>query len=150
MIKIIHPIAGLLALITISFFWISTVLAELIGQAAMIATVKTAIPWGFILLIPALMVTAGSGFSLSKYRSGRLVGVKRRRMPVIAANGFFVLVPAAFFLAFKADAGELDLWFYGVQLLELLAGVINITLLTLNLRDGMRLSGRWGNAQTVS
>ena len=150
MIKIIHPIAGLLALITISFFWISTVLAELIGQAAMIATVKTAIPWGFILLIPALMVTAGSGFSLSKYRSGRLVGVKRRRMPVIAVNGIFVLVPAAFFLAVKADAGELDLWFYGVQLLELLAGVINITLLTLNLRDGMRLSGRWGNAQTAS
>ena len=150
MLKIIHPIAGLLALITISVFWISTVSTELIGQAAMIVTVKTAIPWGFILLIPALMVTGGSGFSLSKHRSGRLIDVKRQRMPVIAANGIFVLVPAAFFLAFKADAGELDLWFYSVQLLELLAGAINITLLALNLRDGIRLSGRWGNAQTVS
>ena len=150
MLKVIHPIAGLLALITISVFWISTVSTELIGQAAMIVTVKTAIPWGFILLISALMVTGGSGFSLSKHRSGRLVDVKRQRMTVIAANGIFVLVPAAFFLAFKADAGELDLWFSSVQLLELLAGAINITLLALNLRDGIRLSGRWGNAQTVS
>ena len=150
MLKVIHPIAGLLALITISVFWISTVLTELIGQVSMIVTVKTAIPWGLTLLIPALMVTGGSGFSLSKHRSGRLVDVKRQRMTVIAANGIFVLVPAAFFLAFKADAGELDLWFYGVQLLELLAGAINITLLALNRRDGIRLSGRWGNAQTVS
>ncbi len=149
MLKIIHPIAGGVALITVLVFWVSTVFVELTGQPATVVTVKMAIPWGFILLIPALIVTGVSGVVLSKHRRGRLVDVKRRRMPVIAANGVFILLPAAFFLAFKAAAGELDLWFYAVQSLELLAGAINITLLILNLRDGVRLSRRLGKTQAA-
>ena len=142
MLKLIHPIAGGIALITISVFWFSTLVAEIFGQTATVVTVKTMIPWGFILLIPALMVAGGSGFALSRHWQGRLVDVKRRRMPVIVANGVLILVPAAFFLAFKAGDGQFDIWFYGVQSLELLAGAVNLAFLALNMRDGMRLSGR--------
>tara|TARA_B100000678_G_C18161957_1_gene483430 strand:- start:918 stop:1151 length:234 start_codon:yes stop_codon:yes gene_type:complete len=65
-----------------------------------------------------------------------------RRMPVIAANGLLVLIPAALFLSWKAGADEIDSAFYAVQALELLAGAVNFTLLALNMRDGLRMTGR--------
>ena len=63
-------------------------------------------------------------------------------MPFIAANGILVLIPSALFLAFKAKAAEFDATFYAVQALELVAGATNITLLGLNMRDGLRMTGR--------
>jgi hypothetical protein len=71
-----------------------------------------------------------------------VLGAKIKRMPLIAANGLVVLIPAALFLAFKARAAEFDTVFYAVQALELVAGAANITLLGLNLRDGLRMKGR--------
>ena len=45
-------------------------------------------------------------------------------------------------LAGKAQAGQFDTSFYIVQVIELIAGAVNITLLGLNMRDGLRLSGK--------
>lgn len=104
--------------------------------------VKTAIPWGFLLLIPALAAAGSSGFALAKGWRAGLIGTKIKRMPFIAANGILVLIPAALFLAYKANAGEFDTAFYVVQALELAAGAINITLLGLNMRDGLKTTGR--------
>ncbi|RKT37969.1 hypothetical protein [Thiocapsa rosea] len=139
MLNRIHPLAGTLALLTIPAFWMATVLSETFGETATVIAVKTAIPWGFLILIPALAATGGSGVVLARERSGALVERKRRRMAFIAANGLLVLVPSALFLSFKAQAGELDGVFFGVQALELLAGAVNLVLLGLNLRDGRRL-----------
>jgi hypothetical protein len=139
MLNRIHPLAGTLALLTILAFWMATVLSEAFGDTATVTAVKTAIPWGFLILIPALAATGGSGVALARERTGALVERKRRRMAFIAANGLLVLVPSALFLSFKAQAGELDGAFFGVQALELLAGVVNLVLLGLNLRDGRRL-----------
>ncbi len=55
MTKFIHPVAGLVALVTIVTFWFSTVLSEMFGSQATVTAVKSAIPWGFLLLIPALV-----------------------------------------------------------------------------------------------
>ncbi len=63
-------------------------------------------------------------------------------MPLIAANGVLVLIPSALFLASKARAAEFDAGFYAVQALELVAGATNITLLGLNMRDGLKMKGR--------
>ena len=139
MLNRIHPVAGTLALLTILTFWVATVLSEAFGETATVIAVKTAIPWGFLILIPALAATGGSGFALASKRSGALVERKRRRMAFIAANGLLILVPSALFLSFKAQAGEFDGTFYGVQALELIAGAVNLVLLGLNLRDGRRL-----------
>lgn len=138
--RIIHPLAGLVAILTIATFWLSTAISELFGSEAAVIAVKTAIPWGFILLVPALAATGGSGFFLSKGQRTGLVGTKLKRMPFIGANGLLVLIPAALFLASKAKAGEFDATFYTVQALELIAGAINITLLGLSMRDGMALT----------
>jgi hypothetical protein len=143
MLRIFHPVAGVVALITISTFWLSTVLSEVFGSQAVVTTVKTAIPWGFLLLIPALAIAGGSGFVLSRERVGAaLVVSKLKRMRVIAANGVLVLIPSALFLAYKARAGEFDVMFYAVQALELVAGATNIALLSRNVLDGLRIKGR--------
>jgi len=140
--KLVHPIAAVVAILTISTFWLSTTFSELFGSMDMVVAVKRAIPWGFLLLVPALAATGGTGFALANGRNGGLVGTKKRRMPFIAANGLLVLIPAALFLASKATAGEFDTAFYVVQAIELIAGAANLTLLGLNMRDGFRLTGR--------
>ena len=137
--KLIHPLAGLMAMLTIATFWLSTVISELFGSEATVIAVKTAIPWGFILLIPALAAAGGSGVFLSKGQRKGLAGRKRKRMPLIAANGLVVLIPAALFLAAKAKAGEFDSLFSTVQAVELIAGAINFSLLGLNMRDGLAM-----------
>ena len=142
MLKMLHPVAGAIALLTISTFWLSTLFAELFGSEAFVVSVKTTIPWGFFVLVPALMATGGTGVVLSKGSRAGVIGAKLKRMPLIAANGLLVLIPAALFLASKARAGEFDTAFYVVQALEILAGATNITLLGLNMRDGLRLKGR--------
>jgi hypothetical protein len=141
MVKIIHPVAGVVALLTIATFWLSTALSELFASEAIVVAVKTAIPWGFLLLVPALMATGGSGLALAKGRRAGLVGAKIKRMPLIAANGILVLIPSALFLASRAQAAEFDATFYAVQALELAAGAANLALLGLNFRDGLRMKG---------
>lgn len=70
--KLIHPVAGAIAMLSIATFWLSTALAELFGSRPAVVAVKTAIPWGFLVLIPALIAVGASGFALSK---GRRVGL---------------------------------------------------------------------------
>lgn len=142
MIRSIHPLAGAVAVLTIATFWSSTVLVELFGSPAAIAAVKTAILWGFLVLIPALVAAGGSGVALARRRGGGLVERKRRRMPFIAGNGVMILVPAAVYLASKAAAGEFDGTFAVVQAIELVAGATNLVLLGLQMRDGLRMSKR--------
>jgi hypothetical protein len=141
MIKTIHPMAGVLAILTIATFWLSTALAELFASQAVVTAIKMAIPWGFLVLIPALAAAGGSGFTMAKGRRTGLIGTKIKRMPIIAGNGILVLIPSALYLASKARAGEFDTAFYAAQALELVAGAANITLLGLNMRDGLKMRG---------
>lgn len=150
MIRSIHPVAGAIAMLIIATFWISTVSSELLGSYEMIVTVKTAIPWGFLLLIPSLAAAGGSGFKLAGARRAGRSAAKARRMPLITANGILVLIPSALFLAAKAGAGEFDAGFYAVQALELLAGAANLTLLGLNMRDGLRITGKLARPGTAA
>jgi len=140
--KIIHPVAGGIALATIATFWLSTALSELFGTVGTVVAVKSAIPWGFFLLIPAIAVAGGTGMSLSKGAKGGLAKKKLKRMPFIGANGLLILIPSALFLAARAKSGQFDTGFYLVQALELIAGAINIALLAFNMRDGLKMKGR--------
>lgn len=140
--KIIHPVAGVVALLTILTFWLSTALSEIFANVSVITTVKTMIPWGFLILVPALMAAGGTGFQLGKKMRGPVLAAKKKRMPFIAANGILILVPSALYLSSKAQAGAFDAGFYAVQAVELLIGAVNITLLGLNLRDGLIMTGR--------
>ena len=68
-------------------------------------------------------------------------------MPFIAANGILVLIPSALFLASKAKAAQFDAAFYLVQAIELAAGAANLALLALNMRDGLKMTGRFRHRQ---
>lgn len=69
-------------------------------------------------------------------------------MPIIAANGIMILIPSALFLSYRATSGAFDAMFYAVQALELLAGAVNLTLIAMNMRDGLKLSGRLGKRRS--
>lgn len=138
----LHGFFGVVALLCITAFWTSTVVSELFMDQASVVAVKNAVLAGMWVLIPAMAATGGSGFSLARNRRGRLVDVKGRRMKGVAANGLLVLLPSAWVLAAWANAGRFDGSFYALQGVELSAGAINVTLLALNMRDGLRLSGR--------
>lgn len=142
MLSALHRFCAMLSLLLVGSFWTSTVVAELWLEESFIVRVKTVIPYGFILLLPAIAITGATGMVLSR---GRMVGrakTKRNRMPFIALNGLVILIPSALFLSMKAQAGEFDRLFFGVQAVELLAGAINLYLLGRNALDGRRLARR--------
>ena len=146
MLRRLHLAAGILGLSCIATFFLTTIFVELLGSHEAVAHLKPLIVTpGLWILIPALAATGGSGMFLAKSRGGRLVDAKKKRMPIIAANGLLVLVPCAIFLNRLVSAGEFDTTFYVVQAMELLAGATNLALMGLNARDGLRLAG--GSAQ---
>lgn len=147
MLPKLHAAAGSLALTIIAGFWIATAISELFGTPEQVALAKTGILYGMALLIPNLAVAGATGARLGRGMKLPQVATKSARMKLIAANGLLVLLPSAVFLALRAQAGLFDTAFYSVQALELLAGATNITLLSLNLRDGLRISARLRTAR---
>jgi len=143
MAKLVHLMAGLLAPLCIATFFLSTVLTELFGSHAAVAQLKSLIVTpGLWIMVPLMAAAGGSGWFLARSRQGRLVDSKKKRMPFIAANGMLVLVPCAIMLSRWASVGSFGATFYGVQAIELIAGATNLTLMSLNARDGLRMAGR--------
>ncbi len=138
----IHAAAGMIGFLTILTFWTSTAWSELFGSPEMIASVKAMILKGMFILIPAMAIVGGSGMSLGGKRTDNRAMAKKKRMPFIGANGLLILVPAAIYLESKASVGAFDTWFYAIQALELVAGATNLTLMGLNIRDGLMMTGR--------
>jgi len=139
---IIHGIAGTTAMLFITGFWISTLISEIFLDYAAVAAVKHAIVYGLFLLVPFMAATGGSGFALGKTRKGWLLDQKKKRMAIIGTNGLLVMIPAAIFLNGKAAAGEFDTLFYAVQVVELIVGVVQLTLMSMNFRDGLKLASK--------
>jgi len=139
---IIHAIAGTTAMLIIAGFWTSTLISEVFLDYAAVAAVKHAIVYGLFLLVPFMAATGGSGFALGKTHKGWLLDRKKKRMAIIGANGLLVMIPAAIFLDGKAAAGEFDALFYAVQGVELIVGVVQLTLMGMNFHDGIKLAGK--------
>ena len=138
-----HSIASFLATMTIATFFLSTLTVELLGSHETVALVKRLIVQpGLFILVPAIAAAGASGQFLAKSRRGKLVEAKKKRMPFIAANGLLILIPSAIVLDNLASAGTFGTMFYLVQGVELLAGAVNLSLMGLNIRDGLKLSGR--------
>ncbi len=151
MSKLVHRVAAILALLCIATFFLSSIVVELLGSHAAVAQLKSLIVTpGLWILIPAMAAVGGTGAFLSRSRRGRLVETKQKRMRFIAINGLLVLVPCAIFLSRWANAGAFDTAFYAVQMIELIAGATNLTLMGMNARDGLRMAGRLRVAQPAA
>ena len=141
--QIIHRTAAIAATLCIAVFFSSTLMVELLGSQDSIATVKSLIVFpGLFILVPALAITGGTGFSLAGECKGGLIYRKKKRMPFIGVNGLVILLPSAIYLDRLAAAGSFETTFYAVQGLELVAGAINLVLMSLNIRDGLSVSKR--------
>lgn len=149
--KHVHLIAGILAPLCIAIFFLATIVIELSGSNAAVAQLKSLIVTpGLWIMVPLIAAAGGSGMFLARSHKGRLVDAKVKRMPFIATNGLLVLVPCAIVLSRWAAAGSFDTRFYVVQAIELIAGATNLTLMGLNARDGLRMTGRLRKRQPAA
>ncbi|MCP2072723.1 UNVERIFIED_ORG: hypothetical protein J2Y77_002159 [Pseudomonas lini] len=140
---VLHATAATLAMLLIASFWTSTLVSELFLDKAYVAVVKHVIAmYGLASLVALIAITGSTGFMLGNDRKGRLIEDKKKRMRIIGINGVLIMIPAAIFLNGKAAAGSFDTWFYVVQAVELIAGLVQLTLMGKNFRAGLRLSGR--------
>lgn len=142
----LHAASSTLAFLTVLTFLTATVVVEIGGNPAAIALVKRAIVYGLAVLIPAMAVAGGTGSMLAGRSTAPLIRAKQRRMRIIGLNGLLVLVPCAVALHLLAQTGSFGVAFYAVQSLELVAGPVNLVLMGLNMRSGLRLSGRYRRA----
>lgn len=140
--RMVHAIAGTLALLLVASFLGSTLYAELLMDQSLIAQTKRLILYGICLLIPAMAVTGGSGFSLAAGRVGGIADTKKVRMRIIAANGLLIMLPSAIWLHMLTSAGNFGTIFVVVQGIEIAGGLLQLYLLGRNFRDGLQLSGR--------
>jgi hypothetical protein len=146
----LHALMGFLGTAMMLVFFLSSIIVELAGNEAAVAMVKQMIVYGLFILVPAMAATGLSGRAISGMRQGRLIKTKLQRMKFIALNGLLVLLPCALILNSWAAAGRFDTTFYLLQGVELIAGAINIGLMGLNIRDGLRLSGRIGKKNRLA
>jgi hypothetical protein len=150
MVLILHRLASPIAILCVATFFSATIFVELFGTTESIAKLKSLIVWpGLFILVPSIAVAGVSGFALGKARSGKLVQQKKKRMPFIGANGILVLIPCAVFLDRWASVGAFDANFYIVQGIELLAGSINLVLMGMNMKDGLRMSSRFRHSAST-
>lgn len=138
----IHAGAGAVVLCCLVIFWTSTLVSELFFAHEAVLAVKIGIVKGMWLLIPAMAMVGSSGFLLASGRAGHLVDVKKRRMRIVCMNGVLIMLPCALFLSHKATAGQFDMAFYAVQVVELAVGTVQLLLIGRNVKDGLALAGR--------
>jgi hypothetical protein len=138
----VHAIAGSFSLTLITLFFTSSVVVELAGDHGAIATVKQWILYGVAVLIPSMMITGGTGRAMIGRRRAPVLRGKQRRMIAAAVIGITILIPCAIILQRLAAAGDFGATFSVIQGIELAGGAVNITLLALNVRSGMLLTGR--------
>lgn len=138
-LKKIHKIAAIFAFLFITSFLTSTIIADLFAAPQQIAQVKSTVLIFIPGLILAMMIT---GISAAKLYPGVMKGalkVKQTRMKIAAINGVLILLPAAIVLAKWSALGQFDDLYWAVQIVEIIAGMVNITMIGLNIRDGIRL-----------
>jgi len=135
-------IASVAALAIVASFLASSAAVEVFGDESDIRAVKKTILAMLVVLIP-LMVAAGmSGRRLAGRSRAAALRRKLQRTKAIGATGLLVLVPCAIALERLAAQDDFGPAFATVQGVELLGGTLNLTLLMLNLRDGMALRAR--------
>lgn len=133
----LHKIFAIVAFATILSFWFSTLIVELFFNYEAITYVKSLIVFpGLFILIPSIIITGISGNIIAKKsKKKELIEKKKKRMPIIAILGAFILLPSAIYLDMLASQQIFDTKFYMIQVLELIAGATNSVLMFLNIRD---------------
>jgi hypothetical protein len=135
----IHLGASLATIVIVSAFLVGSAAVEAFGDEGDIRAAKGWILRMLVVLIPTIAAAGVSGRRLAGRSRAAVVKRKLRRMKTIGATGVLVLVPCAITLERLAAQDDFGLAFATLQTVEVLGGTLNLTLLVLNLRDGMAL-----------
>lgn len=137
----VHLVATIVATMTIAVFFTSSLIAEISGDHDFIRSVKAFILYALpvmILAMPALKIT---GDKLAGKSKNPTILAKAKRMKFVVVNGIG-LVTLAIFLYYRSHYQSIDNVFLTAQIAEFALGLANLTLIVLNARNGMQLSGR--------
>ena len=138
----LHVTATGVATLVIATFFISSLLAELSGDLNGIKLVKRCILYALPILILAMPTLAITGSKLAGNTSTKYVKRKKRRMKLVMLQGL-LLIGLAVFLYYQSHMKSINDTFLIAQSAELIFGLINLTLIGLNAKDGLALSGRF-------
>ena len=136
-----HIAATAVATLTISCFFTFSLIAEIIGDPLFIKQAKTGILYCLPIMLIAMPILGLSGKKLAGNSKNPVIVQKMKRMKLVALNGV-LLISLAIYLYYHAVYKTIDTTFLYVQIAELLIGGINLSLIGLNIRAGMQLSGR--------
>lgn len=136
-----HILGTIIAFLTIITFFSFSLVAEIIGDHQLIKIVKTNILYLLPILIIVMPMLVVSGKKLAGKSRSPLVLKKLKRMKFITANGI-ILISLAIYLYIHANYKTINTSFLIAQITELLFGFTNLTLIGLNIKTGLKLSGK--------
>jgi hypothetical protein len=137
----IHLTAAITATLTILSFILSSALAEISREETIIKNVKKIIFFTVPLLLVIMPTLGISGNKLTGKSRNPIVLAKKKRMKLIFINGM-MLIGLAAFLYYRSLHQGIDNVFLIFQIAEFAFGIINLFLISMNIKDGLRLSGR--------
>ncbi|MDX2468951.1 MAG: hypothetical protein QNL04_00075 [SAR324 cluster bacterium] len=119
-----HFFIGLTVLAILTSFWVAIIVSDFFLDNEALTMVRRGIVYALAVLIPSMIAVKITGVKLGKSRieTDPRIQAKKKRATLMAVNGALIMVPAAFFLNYKASAGEFDQWFQIVQAIELIVG----------------------------
>jgi hypothetical protein len=135
----VHIAAGIISLLTVTGLWSATAVGALSGDIAFLTAIERGVPWGFALLVPALLVAGFTGQRVAGGWDSLELRHKQRRMRLAVLITVVILLPASLALAHLASSGAFAYAFLVEEAVALVFGAITIGLLALNARDGVRL-----------
>ncbi len=136
-----HLIATIIAAITILVFFASSLIAEIKGDHEFIRTVKAFILYALPIMILAMPVLKLTGDKLAGKSKNPKVFAKAKRMKFVVVNGVG-LIALAIFLYYRSHYQTIDNIFLTAQIAEFALGLTNLSLIIINAKSGMELSGR--------
>lgn len=136
-----HFIATIVAAITILTFFSFSLIAEIKGDVEFIKSVKAFILYALPIMILAMPMLKITGDKLAGKSTNSIVLVKKKRMKLMMLNGIG-LISLAVFLYYRSHFHTIDNVFLIAQIAEFGFGLCNLTLIALNTKSGMELSGK--------
>lgn len=136
-----HFIATIIAGVTIVTFFSLSLVAEIKGDAQFIKWVKTFILYALPVMVIAMPMLKITGDKLAGKSTNPIILAKKKRMKLMIVNGIG-LITLAVFLYYRSHFQEIDRVFLVAQLAEFGFGLGNLTLIALNARSGLQLSGK--------
>lgn len=136
----VHKVAGIIVLLTLVTFFLSTITIELLGDHEQIKWLKLFIMiFAIGLIAPFTIIIGKTGKKVSKGHDPKLLKKKSKLFKTIQRIGPFVLAPTGIVLYFMARSDSFNTVFYTIQLIELIAQLTSIVLIIIAINTGIQL-----------